>query len=82
MLGFNLPDSSDASKITGNLAVTIHLQGPGDEGKQLAMGADKDINAKPPLVPLSIKKKYKQAYLRILRAENLPKMDGFNMNDL
>jgi hypothetical protein len=25
MLGFNLPDSSDASKITGNLAVTIHL---------------------------------------------------------
>jgi hypothetical protein len=25
MLGFNLPDSSDAAKITGNLAVTIHL---------------------------------------------------------
>ena len=33
MLGFNLPDSADSGKITGNLAVFIHLQGPSDDGK-------------------------------------------------
>jgi len=51
------------------------VQGPGDEASELTMGSDKDFAERKPLMPSSVKVKYKQLYLRIYRAENLPIMD-------
>jgi hypothetical protein len=42
------------------------------------MGTEKDFAAKAPLMPSSVKKTYKQVYLRVFRAEDLPIMD-FNL---
>mmetsp|Transcript_20973 Transcript_20973/g.32505 ORF Transcript_20973/g.32505 Transcript_20973/m.32505 type:complete len:203 (+) Transcript_20973:581-1189(+) len=39
------------------------------------MGTDKDFAGKKPMMPSSVKKHYKQLFLRFYRAENLPIMD-------
>ena len=39
------------------------------------MGDDKEYAKIKPLMPTSVKKKYKQLFIRLFRAENLPKMD-------
>ena len=41
------------------------------------MGTEKEVYKNIPLIPSSIKKSYKQLYLKIFTAENLPKMDTF-----
>ena len=74
-IALNNPDGSDFSKITGYVAVSIQVQGPGDEAVELKLGSKETLNKKKPLVPTQIKKEYKQAYLRFYIAENLPKMD-------
>lgn len=74
-IGLTNPDSKDFSKITGYITVSINIQGPGDEATQLEMGTEKQTTEKAPLMPSSVKKQYKQIYIRIFRAENLPIMD-------
>jgi hypothetical protein len=39
------------------------------------MGTEKDFSEKAPLMPSSVKKTYKQIFLRVFRAEDLPIMD-------
>jgi hypothetical protein len=75
MIGLTNPDSKDFSKVTGFIVVSINVQGPGDEATQLEMGNEKQISEKAPLMPSSVKKQYKQIYIRFYRAENLPIMD-------
>ena len=75
LIGLTNPDSKDFSKVTGYITVSINVQGPGDEATQLEMGTDKQVAEKAPLMPSSVKKKYKQIYIRIFRGENLPIMD-------
>jgi hypothetical protein len=38
------------------------------------MGTEKDFSEKAPLMPSSVKKTYKQIFLRVFRAEDLPVM--------
>lgn len=71
----NNPDSDDFSKITGSLVVSINVQGPGDEATELKMGTPKDAEAKPPIMPASAKREYKQLYFRLYRGTDLPKLD-------
>lgn len=40
------------------------------------MASETKLNAKPPIMPASIKKVYKQLYIRFLLAEALPNMDA------
>lgn len=76
-LGLNNPNSEDFSKITGYVTVSINVVGPGDESVELTQATEAVIAEKPPLIPTSIKKVYKQLYLRLLIAEDLPKMDKY-----
>ena len=69
-------DGKDFNSVSGYLAVSINVQGPGDEATQLKMGTDKELNEKKPLLPASIKKVYKTLTLRFFRAEGLPVMDS------
>jgi len=77
MLGLNNPNSKDFNKVTGFLTVSVHIQEVGcdEETKELTMGSEEEIQAKKPMMPTSIRRTYQQLYLRLLIAENLPKMD-------
>ena len=69
-------EGKDFNSVSGYLAVSISVQGPGDEATQLKMGTDKELNEKKPLLPASIKKIYKTLTIRFFRAEGLPVMDS------
>lgn len=45
------------------------MQGPGDEGIELKIGADPLASKRKPWMPASVKKTYKQLFFRFLRAE-------------
>ena len=40
------------------------------------MGTEEDYKKLKPMMPTSIKKEYKQLFIRLFRAEGLPKMDS------
>lgn len=69
------PNGDDFSKMTGNLVLSVNVQGPGDEATELKMGTAAEIEKSPIIMPSSVQKRYKQLYLRIYQATNLPKMD-------
>jgi len=75
IIALNNPDSDDFSLVTGYLIVNINVLAQGDEASELKMGTDQDFSLRKPLMPSSVQIKYKQLYLRLLRAENLPIMD-------
>lgn len=70
----NLNDNS-GQRTTGTVALSINVKGPDDPAQELKMASEATLNAKPPLTPASIKKVYKQLYMRVLLAESLPNMD-------
>lgn len=71
----NDPNGEDFSKMTGTLILSINVQGPGDDAQELKMGSTKEIEKNSIMMPSSVKKEYKQLYLRVYQASNLPKMD-------
>lgn len=58
-IGLTNPNGDDFSKMTGTLAVSINVQGPGDEASELVMGTTNDWDAKQIIMPSSVKKEYK-----------------------
>lgn len=69
------PNGEDFSKMTGFLVVSINVSGPADPAVELKMGQQADIEKNAVITPSSVKKNYKQVYLRIYKATHLPKMD-------
>lgn len=67
-LGLNDPEADNSNEIKGFVGVTIHVQGPDDEAKELTMVSAKVMMEKPPLIPTAIKKSYRQAYFRFYYA--------------
>ena len=61
--------------MTGFLVVSLNVSGPGDPAVELKSGSQAEIEEKPIIMPSSVKKNYKQVYLRIYKATHLPKMD-------
>lgn len=61
--------------MSGNLVVSLNIVGPNDEAQELKMGSDEDILKNKIIMPSSVKKQYKQLFLRVYKATNLPKMD-------
>jgi len=59
LVGIANPEAKDFSKITGQIALSVNVQGPGDEARELKMGSDEEVKAKGPLMPSSIKNVYK-----------------------
>lgn len=75
------PEGEDFSEITGNLKISIAVQGPGDEQVQLSDQSGPDSADAAVLMPAQIKKEFKQLKLRFIQANNLPKMDTFGTID-
>mmetsp|Transcript_40372 Transcript_40372/g.52910 ORF Transcript_40372/g.52910 Transcript_40372/m.52910 type:complete len:170 (+) Transcript_40372:543-1052(+) len=75
------PEGEDFSDITGNLKISIAVQGPGDEQVQLNDQAGPDSIGSVVLMPAQIKKEFKQLKIRFITAEKLPKMDTFGSID-
>ena len=75
------PESSNFSEITGNLKLSISVQGPGDEQVQLTENAALDDPNQLVMMPAQIKKEYKQLKIRFITAYGLPKMDRFGTID-
>ena len=69
------PEGADFSEITGNLKISIAIQGPGDEQVQLSDQSGPDSIGEIVLMPAQIKKEFKQLKIRFISAEKLPKMD-------
>ena len=74
MLSFTNPEAENKTKITGNISVSIQLIGPDDESLQLKIGTDKNAATKKPWMPASVKKKYKQLSMKVIKAKNVPKV--------
>lgn len=51
------------------------MQGPGDEAAQLKIGTDPKAAKRPPWMPSSVQKNYKQLYMKFIKAMHLPIMD-------
>ena len=75
------PEGEDFSEITGNLKISMSVQGPGDEQVQLNDQAGPDSVDQVVLMPAQIKKEFKQLKIRFIQAEKLPKMDTFGTID-
>ena len=75
MIALNNPSGADFTKITGYIAVSVQVLGPGDEAVELKLASDKQLDIHKPLIPTQIKKQYKQIYLRFFTAAHLPAMD-------
>lgn len=75
------PEGEDFSAITGNLKISMAVQGPGDEQVQLSDQAGPDSVDQVVLMPAQIKKEFKQLKIRFIQAEKLPKMDMFGTID-
>jgi len=72
------PESDNFSEITGNLKVSISVQGPGDEQVQLNESTGPEDPNQTVMMPATIKKEYKQLKIRFITATGLPRMDtGF-----
>lgn len=65
------PESDDFSDITGNLKISISVQGPGDEQVQLNDQSGPDASDAV-LMPAQIKKEFKQLKIRFIQAQQLP----------
>ena len=81
-LSFTNPEAENKSKITGNISVSIQLTGPDDESLQLKIGTDKNAASKKPWMPASVKKKYKQLSIKIIKAVNVPKVTLMGMETI
>lgn len=75
------PEGEDFSEITGNLKISIAVQGPGDEQVQLNDQTGPDAADSVVLMPAQIKKEFKQLKIRFIQGEKLPKMDTFGTID-
>jgi len=75
------PEGEDFSEITGNLKISIAVQGPGDEQVQLNDQTGPDSIGEVVLMPAQIKKEFKQLKIRFIQGEKLPKMDMFGTID-
>ena len=75
------PEGEDFSNITGNLKISIAVQGPGDEQVQLNDQSGPDSAGDEVMMPAQIKKEFKQLKIRFIQAEKLPKMDTFGTID-
>lgn len=75
--GLSNQKSTDQSKITGYVTVSINVQGPGDEATELKLASSSEMQEKKPILPASVKRNYKQLYLRLFRVVDLPRMDTF-----
>ena len=60
------PEGEDFSEITGNLKISIAIQGPGDEQVQLSDQAGPDSIGDVVLMPAQIKKEFKQLKIRFI----------------
>ena len=60
------PEGEDFSAITGNLKISMAVQGPGDEQVQLSDQAGPDSVDQVVLMPAQIKKEFKQLKIRFI----------------
>lgn len=60
------PEGEDFSEITGNLKISMSVQGPGDEQVQLNDQAGPDSVDQVVLMPAQIKKEFKQLKIRFI----------------
>ena len=58
-IGLCNPKSKRFEDLTGLIVVSINVQGPGDEATELLMGAEKELNKIPIMMPSSAKRTYK-----------------------
>jgi hypothetical protein len=75
------PESENFSDITGNLKISISVQGPGDEQVQLNENSGPEDPNQQVMMPAQIKKEYKQLKVRFITAAGLPKMDTMGTID-
>lgn len=69
------PEGEDFSTITGNLKISISVQGPGDEQVQLNESTGPEDPNSLVMMPAQIKKEYKQLKIRFITAQGLPQLD-------
>lgn len=62
--------------MTGSLVVSVNITAQGDDAMELKMASKSDIDASKIIMPSSVRKQYKQLFLRAYMATNLPKMDS------